>query len=68
MPCSSRAANSSHRSLPAHFSGASVGGSFLKVGSIGIGLRMEILVDGRRIVTSPVRDISTAGSGSSRVH
>jgi hypothetical protein len=53
---------------PAHFSGASVGGSFLKVGWIGIGLRMEILVDGRRIVTSPVRDISTAGSGSSRVH
>ena len=47
---------------PAHFSGASVGGSFLKVGWIGIGLRMEILVDGRRIVTSPVRDISTAGS------
>src|SRR6186997_2547113 len=28
---------------PAHFSGASVGGSFLKVGWIGIGLRMEIL-------------------------
>jgi hypothetical protein len=53
---------------PAHFSGASVGGSFLKVGWIGIGLRMEILVDGRRIVTSPVRDISTAGSGSTRVH
>jgi hypothetical protein len=53
---------------PAHFSGASVGGSFLKVGWIGIGLRMEILVDGRRIVTSPVRDISTGGSGSSRVH
>ena len=53
---------------PAHFSGASVGGSFLKVGWIGIGLRMEILVDGRRIVTSPVRDISTGGAGSSRVH
>jgi len=53
---------------PAHFSGASVGGSFLKVGWIGIGLRMEILVEGRRIVTSPVRDISTAGSGSTRVH
>jgi hypothetical protein len=41
----------------ARFSGASVGGSFLKVGWIGIGLRMEILADGRRIVTSPVRDI-----------
>lgn len=43
----------------ARFSGASVGGSFLKVGWIGIGLRMEILADGRRIVTSPVRDIRT---------
>jgi len=43
----------------ARFSGASVGGSFLKVGWIGIGLRMEILADGRRIVTSPVHDIIT---------
>jgi hypothetical protein len=41
----------------ARFSGASIGGSFLKVGWIGIGLRMEILADGRRIVTSPVYDI-----------
>jgi len=53
----------------ARFSGASVGGSFLKVGWIGIGLRMEILVDGRRIVTSPVRDISASSTGrSQRVH
>jgi hypothetical protein len=50
---------------PAHVSGASVGGSFLKVGWIGVGLRMEILVDGRRIVTSPVLDISTAPANTS---
>ena len=52
---------------PAHVSGASVGGSFLKVGWIGVGLRMEILVDGRRIVTSPVMDISAAPADT-RVH
>jgi hypothetical protein len=51
----------------AHVSGASVGGSFLKVGWIGVGLRMEILVDGRRIVTSPVLDIATAPADS-RIH
>lgn len=52
---------------PAHVSGASVGGSFLKVGWIGVGLRMEILVDGRRIVTSPVLDI-VSKPADSRVH
>lgn len=54
----------------ARFSGASVGGSFLKVGWIGIGLRMEILAEGRRIVTSPVHDIVAAdeSSQSQRVH
>jgi len=52
---------------PAHVSGASVGGSFLKVGWIGVCLRMEILVDGRRIVTSPVLDIS-AVPADTRVH
>ena len=53
----------------ARFSGASVGGSFLKVGWIGVGLRMEILAEGRRIITSPVYDILTADTASShRVH
>ena len=53
----------------ARFSGTSVGGSFLKVGWIGIGLRMEILAEGRRIVTSPVYDIVTADDSSSqRIH
>jgi hypothetical protein len=50
----------------ARFSGASVGGSFLKVGWIGVGLRMEILAEGRRIVTSPVFDIVTANDNSSQ--
>lgn len=50
----------------ARFSGASVGGSFLKVGWIGVGLRMEILADGRRIVTSPVYDIVAADDSCSR--
>jgi hypothetical protein len=46
-----------------------VGGSFLKVGWIGVGLRMEILADGRRIVTSPVYDIVASDNTSSeRVH
>jgi hypothetical protein len=58
------------RLTEARFSGASVGGSLLKVGWIGIGLRMEILAEGRRIVTSPVHDIATtdATPGGHRVH
>lgn len=44
---------------PAVLEGASLGGSFLKVGWIGIGLRMEIRDESRRIVTSPVRHIDT---------
>jgi len=52
----------------ARFSGASVGGSFLKVGWVGIGLRMEILAGGRRIVTSPVQHILTGPSDNQRVH
>ena len=42
---------------PAYLEGASFGGSFLKVGWIAIGLRMEIRADGQRIITSPVREI-----------
>jgi hypothetical protein len=52
----------------ARFSGASVGGSFLKVGWIGVGLRMEILAEGRRIITSPVYDILTRDDSSNRIH
>src|ERR1700730_2545524 len=39
------------------FSGSGFGGSFLKLGWVGLGLRMEILWDGQRIITSAVREI-----------
>jgi len=38
--------------------GATIHGSLLKIGWIGVGLRVEMSVDGRRIVTSPVRSIT----------
>jgi hypothetical protein len=38
--------------------GASVGGSLLKVHAIYVGLNMEFLHNGRRIITSPVCSIS----------
>lgn len=38
--------------------GSSAGGSFLKTGWIGLGLRVELTVGCRRIVTSPVRSIT----------
>ena len=54
---------------PAHLDGASIGGSCLKVGWIGVGLLMEIRAGGRRIITSPVRAIYTEPpAGHSRVH
>ena len=55
------------RPTPAVLEGASLGGSFLKVGWIGVGLRMEIRDESRRIVTSPVRHIYT-GSRPAVVH
>ena len=42
---------------PAQLSGASFGGSFLKLRGVYVGLKMEFVHDGRRIVTSPVRSI-----------
>lgn len=48
----------------AHLDGSSAGGSFLKIGWIGVGLRMEISAGGQRIVTSPVRTIATEGRGA----
>jgi len=41
-----------------HLGGASAGGSLLKTGWIGVGLRMEMWVGARRIITSPVRSIT----------
>jgi hypothetical protein len=55
------------RPTPAVLEGASLGGSFLKVGWIGVGLRMEIRDESRRIVTSPVRHI-VAGGETAVVH
>src|SRR5688500_20115034 len=36
----------------AHVEGSSVGGNLLKIGWIGVGLRMDIVAEGRRIVTT----------------
>lgn len=41
----------------AQVSGASFGGSFLKLHGIYVGFKLELLSDGRRIITSPVRRI-----------
>lgn len=47
--------------------GCSLGGAFLKLGGIYRGFSMEILVDGTRIVTSPVEQV-VAGVTGSTVH
>jgi hypothetical protein len=44
--------------VSAFLQGSTAGGSLLKTRWIGIGLRMKLLVDGTRFVTSPVRSIS----------
>ena len=44
----------------ARLEGATFGGSFLKMGWIGVGLHMEIWARGQRIITSPVRAIDRA--------
>ena len=49
---------------PARIDGSGFGGTLLKVGWIGVGLRMEIFTNGRRIITSPVRDVILERSGS----
>jgi hypothetical protein len=53
---------------PAQLEGASLGGSFLKVGWIGLGLSMEIRVGEQRIVTTPVRGIESDDATSPPVH
>jgi hypothetical protein len=42
--------------------GASSGGSLVKTGWIGVGLRMELFVDPRWTITSPVRSIALVSS------
>ena len=51
---------------PAYLDGASIGGTFLRVGWIGVGFLVEIRSGGRRFVTSPVCGIviePASGSG-----
>jgi hypothetical protein len=45
--------------------GATAGGSFIKVRGIYQGLRMEIVIRGRRLVTSPVVSIAGSENGCS---
>ena len=53
----------------AHVEGSSLGGNLLKVGWIGVGLRLEILAEGRRIVTTAVRSIvRREDAGPARTH
>lgn len=42
-----------------HLCGSSYGGTLIKLSWIGIGMRMELLSHGRRIVTSPVVFVET---------
>lgn len=48
-----------------HLHGSSLGGGLLKVAWIGVGLCMEICSGGQRIVTSPVRAITTETTATS---
>ena len=49
---------------PARIDGSGFSGTLLKVGWIGVGLRMEIFTNGQRIITSPVGDVMLERSGS----
>ena len=53
---------------PAHFDGSSVGGNLLKLGWIGVGLRMEIRARGQRIVTTAVKSIVLDDERPARPH
>jgi hypothetical protein len=50
-------------STPAELEGSSLGGSLLKQGWIGPGMRMEISSEGKRIVTSRVRSMEIRDDG-----
>ena len=53
---------------PARLDGSGFGGSLLKVAWIGVGLRMEIVANGQRIITSPVRDMTVEDRRASVLH
>jgi hypothetical protein len=46
--------------------GASLGGSFLKLGGIYVGLRMEVCRDGETVITSAVQSIDVVPSADAR--
>jgi hypothetical protein len=46
--------------VEATVSGSTFGGSMLKAGWLGVGLRMEIYYEGKRTVTSPVQELWVA--------
>lgn len=52
----------------ASLDGASLGGSLIKVGWIGLGFRMELRTGDQRVLTSPVLAIATLCDASRRVH
>jgi hypothetical protein len=52
----------------AHFAGSTFGGSLLKIGWIGVGMRMEICGDDGPIVTSPVRRIGVESPAGRQTH
>ena len=56
-----------HGVTPARLNGATAGGSAMKLGWIGVGLRMELYVGGVRVTTSPVRSIEIENDGVSHV-
>jgi hypothetical protein len=58
--------NMLHGITPARVNGATAGGSAMKLGWIGIGLRIELSVGGVRVTTSPVRSIEIENDGVSR--
>jgi hypothetical protein len=41
-----------------HLLGSGFGGHLLRCGWIGVGLRMEISIDGKRLITSAVREVT----------
>jgi hypothetical protein len=52
----------------AYLDGSSIAGSCLRVGWIGVGLSLEIRSGGLRIITSPVRAITTEQASGSVAH
>jgi hypothetical protein len=52
----------------ARIDGSGFGGSLLKTGWIGVGLRMEIVANGERIITTPVREVAIEDRRSPVLH